>query len=64
MAENIFEGISYSKGASVMRQLFNHVGESAFSLIMMRYFTRLYNSNATLADLIYYFEDLTDEDFQ
>ena len=64
MAENIFDGISYSKGAAVIRQLFNYVGESTFSLIMMRYFTRLYNSNATLDDLIWYFEDLLDEDFQ
>ena len=52
MAENIFDGISYSKGAAVMKNLYHLVGDKAFSLSMKKYFDKYKWSNASLSDLI------------
>ena len=48
MAENIFDGISYSKGAAIIRQLLTLMGEKPFSLALKAYFTKHKYSNTTL----------------
>ncbi|WP_261570666.1 aminopeptidase N [Frankia gtarii] len=47
-----FDGISYAKGASVLRQLVAWVGDEAFLTGLRAYFTRNAYGNATLADLL------------
>jgi len=51
MAQN-FDGITYAKGASVLKQLVAHVGYDAFLAGVNRYFARHAWGNATLADLL------------
>jgi len=47
-----FDGISYAKGASVLRQLAAYVGEENFTAGLRDYIARHAHGNATLADLI------------
>jgi aminopeptidase N len=47
-----FDGISYAKGASVLRQLVARVGREQFLAGIRAYFARHAWSNATLADLL------------
>ena len=47
-----FDGITYAKGASVLKQLVAYVGDDAFLAGVNRYFERHAWGNATLADLL------------
>jgi aminopeptidase N len=47
-----FDGITYAKGASVLKQLVAYVGDDAFLAGVNRYFERHAWANATLADLL------------
>ncbi|HVF14804.1 MAG TPA: aminopeptidase N, partial [Acidimicrobiales bacterium] len=47
-----FDGITYAKGASVLKQLVAWVGKEAFTEGVRRYFRRHEWSNATLADFL------------
>jgi aminopeptidase N len=47
-----FDGITYAKGASVLKQLVAYVGEEAFLEGARRYFKRHAYGNTTLADLL------------
>ncbi|MBW3562070.1 MAG: aminopeptidase N [Actinobacteria bacterium] len=47
-----FDGITYAKGASVLRQLVAWVGEDAFLEGVRRYFRRFEYANAELTDLL------------
>ncbi len=47
-----FDGITYAKGASVLKQLVAYVGHDAFLAGVNRYFERHAWGNATLADLL------------
>jgi len=50
-SEAIFDGISYSKGAATMRQLYEIVGRANFEKIMKIYFNKFAWKNAKLEDL-------------
>jgi aminopeptidase N len=47
-----FDGITYAKGAAVLRQLMAYVGRDAFMAGMRTYFQRYAFGNATLSDLL------------
>jgi len=47
-----FDGITYAKGASVLKQLVAYVGQDAFLEAARRYFKRHAYGNTTLADLL------------
>ena len=47
-----FDGISYAKGASVLRQLATHLGDATFLDGLGRYIERHRDGNAQLADLL------------
>ena len=47
-----FDGITYAKGASVLRQLVSYVGRDAFFAGLHEYLTKHSYSNATLEDLL------------
>ena len=47
-----FDGITYAKGASVLRQLVSYVGRDAFFQGLHEYLTAHSYANATLADLL------------
>jgi aminopeptidase N len=47
-----FDGISYAKGAAVLRQLSAYAGEENFTAALRAYLVRHSYGNATLADLI------------
>jgi aminopeptidase N len=47
-----FDGITYAKGASVLKQLVAYVGEQNFLTGLADYFSRHAYGNATLADLL------------
>jgi aminopeptidase N len=51
-AASIFDDITYPKGASVLRQLMEYVGEDDFTTGMKAYFARHAWGNTTLQDLI------------
>ena len=46
-AENIFDGITYSKGAAVLKQLLCLMGEENFSKAMAKYFHKFQWRNTT-----------------
>jgi len=50
--QNNFDGITYAKGASVLRQLVAWVGQDAFIEALRSYFSKHAWSNTTLADLL------------
>jgi aminopeptidase N len=47
-----FDGISYSKGASVLRQLQYYIGDEAFRAAIRQYFKRFAEQNTTLEDFL------------
>jgi len=47
-----FDGITYAKGASVLKQLVHWVGEQAFDAGLRNYFKRYAWANTSLADLL------------
>lgn len=47
-----FDGITYAKGAAVLRQLVSYVGREAFLTAIHDYLTKHSYANATLADLL------------
>ena len=52
VAESIFDGITYSKGASVVKQLFFLIGEEKFSDNLKNYFSKYGWGNATLKNFL------------
>ena len=57
-----FDGITYAKGASVLKQLVAYVGYDAFVAGVNRYFERHAWANATLADLLVELEEASGRD--
>jgi aminopeptidase N len=57
-----FDGITYAKGASVLRQLVAYVGLKEFLAGLRIYFTRYAWGNATLADLLAALEQASGRD--
>ena len=51
-ADSIFDGITYSKGAAVMKQMYYILGHEKFSTNIGNYFRKYQWSNATLSDFI------------
>ncbi|MCH6470441.1 aminopeptidase N [Sinomonas terrae] len=51
-AEQNFDGITYAKGASVLKQLVAYVGEEAFFVAAREYFGKHAYGNTTLTDLL------------
>jgi len=51
-AETVFDGITYSKGASIIKQLIHLIGRENFGKAMGSYFKKYEWSNATLSDFI------------
>jgi aminopeptidase N len=47
-----FDGISYAKGAAVLRQLAAYIGEESFTAALRDYVARHAHGNARLADLV------------
>ena len=58
----VFDAITYPKGASVLRQLVELVGEEVFATALRGYFTRHAWSNTTLDDLIHELESASGRD--
>jgi len=52
VASNIFDGITYAKGAAVIKQLVFMIGENNFSLGLQKYFDQFAFSNATISDFL------------
>jgi aminopeptidase N len=57
-----FDGITYAKGASVLKQLVAYVGYDAFLAGVNRYFERHAWNSATLADLLVELEEASGRD--
>jgi len=57
-----FDGITYAKGASVLKQLVAYVGRDAFLAAMKTYFRRHEYANTTLADLLAELESASGRD--
>ena len=57
-----FDGITYAKGASVLKQLVAYVGRDAFLDAMKTYFRRHAYANTTLADLLAELESASGRD--
>lgn len=51
-AESIFDGITYSKGAAVLKQLMFIIGKNSFSKALATYFERFAWRNTSLDDFI------------
>jgi aminopeptidase N len=52
VAANIFDGITYAKGAAVLKQLVFLLGETSFGFGLQDYFNRFKWGNATIADFL------------
>src|SRR5438477_10523696 len=63
-AETNFDGVTYAKGASVLRQLVAWVGEDAFFEGVRRYFDRHAWSNTELRDLLAALEETSGRDLK
>ena len=59
-----FDGITYAKGASVLKQLFFWVGREAFFTGINRYFTKHAWGNTVLEDLLVELEDASGRDLK
>ncbi|MEW1833617.1 aminopeptidase N [Microbacterium sp. NPDC079995] len=59
-----FDGITYAKGASVLKQLVGFVGEEAFFRGAQRYFASHAYGNTTLEDLLEALEDASGRDLR
>jgi aminopeptidase N len=57
-----FDGITYAKGAAVLKQLVAYVGRDNFLAGVRRYFDRHAYANATLADLLAALEETSGRD--
>jgi aminopeptidase N len=57
-----FDGITYAKGAAVLKQLVAHVGRENFLTGLRRYFARHAWGNATLGDLLAALEEASGRD--
>ena len=57
-----FDGITYAKGASVLKQLVHWVGQEAFDAGLRQYFTAHAWQNTTLADLLGHLEKTSGRD--
>lgn len=60
-AENIFDGISYGKGASIMKQLIFLITEDVFRKGIKKYFAKYAFQNTVLNDLITILQEACDE---
>lgn len=56
-ANTVFDGISYSKGAASIQQLFYLIGEETFFSAINQYFHQFQWKNSTLGDLIEVFQN-------
>ena len=63
-AKQNFDGITYAKGASVLKQLVAYVGEEEFYEGARRYFQRHAFGSTTLADLIATLQEASGRDLQ
>ncbi|WP_226336876.1 aminopeptidase N [Arthrobacter sp. UM1] len=63
-ARQNFDGITYAKGASVLKQLVAHAGQEAFMAAARTYFERHAFGNARLADLLAVLEEATGKDMR
>lgn len=63
-AFNNFDGISYAKGCSALRQLVAWIGDDAFFAGLRRYFDKHAWGNATLADLLEALSESSGRDIQ
>lgn len=52
VAQAIFDGITYAKGAATLKQLVLLMGEGNFSAALKHYFTKYAYKNTTLKDFI------------
>jgi len=59
--DEIFDAISYNKGASVLRMLYNFIGDADFRRGMNLYLTRHQYSNARTSDLWRALEEVTSQ---
>jgi aminopeptidase N len=59
-----FDGITYAKGASVLKQLVAHVGREPFTAGLRRYFSKHAWQNTTLSDLLGHLEQASGRDLQ
>ena len=57
-----FDGITYAKGAAVLKQLVAHVGQENFGTAVRRYFAQHAWANATLGDLVAALEETSGRD--
>ena len=60
--EQNFDGITYAKGASVLKQLVAFVGQDAFLAGTRLHFARHRFANATFADLLQSLSDASGQD--
>lgn len=63
-ARQTFDGISYAKGAAVLKQLVAHVGQEAFTVAAQRLFQGHAFGNASLADLMQVLGEATGQDME
>lgn len=63
-ARQNFDGITYAKGAAVIKQLFHYVGEAAFLQACRMYFERFAFSTAELADFLEILEEVSKRDMR
>ncbi len=59
-----FDGITYAKGASVLKQLVAHVGRQPFTAGLRQYFSQHAWQNTTLADLLGHLEEASGRDLR
>jgi aminopeptidase N len=59
-----FDGITYAKGASVLKQLVAYVGREPFTAGLRQYFSKHAWQNTTLADLLGHLEQASGRDLQ
>jgi len=59
-----FDGITYAKGASVLKQLVAHVGREPFTAGLRQYFAKHAWANTTLADLLGHLESASGRDLR
>lgn len=63
-ARQNFDGITYAKGAAVIKQLFHYVGEDAFLKACRTYFERFAFSTAQLKDFLTILEQASNRDLK
>ncbi|HIY86044.1 MAG TPA: aminopeptidase N [Candidatus Yaniella excrementavium] len=63
-ARQNFDGITYAKGAAVIKQLFHYVGECAFLQACRTYFERFAFGSAELVDFLKILEEVSNKDMR